>query len=292
MIKFVRIFFLGLTLFLTALLYGAEPMWLQMENGKNAVTEGRLGEAVLIFREVLKKNPDNPEAQQWLGFLYEKEGEFKLAALQFEKALENRKSLPVQEDAYDIMYHLSSVYTRDGNEKESLLVLNKIIHDASEEQVSPALRHTMVSLLQRSGIDKFFELYRPKAPITQKAHYLLGMYYFNEEHYVEALNHFIFSLGEPVRVMINTVKRYDPDYSYEIAKDSSPLELLLQRMRGNRRIAAYLKDISFFRSLLYTGESVVYSGSRKTGLQMVELVIRFSPELELRNRGRLFYIRY
>ncbi len=290
MIRKIPVLYIFIFLFSCRFLYAADPLWLQLDTGKEAVSTGDLGHAVLIFREILKQQPNNPEAQKWLGIIYEKEGEFSLAELQFKKALKNKKNMLIKEDEYYISYHLSEIYAHENNWKEYVNVLQQIITDASCETITPSVQHQMTTLLQKSGIDKFFELYRPEAKITLKAHYLLGMYYFKREQYTDALNHFIFSLGEPVHVMIDEIKTYDPSYSYEITKKISPMEKLLQEIRANKRITAYLNDVSFYKSFLYTGESVVYNGNKTKGMQMVELVIQFSPELELRNRARMFYI--
>ena len=291
MIRKMPVLYILIFLFSCRFLYAADPLWLQLDTGKQAVSNGDLGHAVLIFRKILKQQPNNPEAQKWLGVIYEKEGEFKLAALQFEKALENKKNMVIKEDEYYILYHLSGIYAHENKGSEYVKVLRQIITDASNETVTQSIQHEMTAVLRKNGIDKFFELYRPEAKITLKAHYLLGMYYFQRKQYTAALNHFIFSLGEPVRVMIDNLRTYDPSYSYEIIKKASPMEKLLQRIRNNKRITSYLDDVSFYNSLLYAGESVVYSGYKKNGLQMVELAIQFSPELELQNRARLFYIK-
>ncbi len=290
MIRNIPVLYILIFLVFCPLLYAADPLWLQLDAGKEAVSTGDLGHAVLIFRKILKQQPNNPEAQKWLGIIYEKEGEFQLAALQFEKALENKKNMVIKEDEYYILYHLSGIYAHENKGAEYIQVLQKIISDASDETVTQSMQREMTIVLKKSGIDKFFELYRPEAKITVKAHYLLGMYYFQKKQYDKALNHFVFSLGEPVRVMIDDLKTYNPSYSYEIIKKTSPMEKLLQSIRNNKRITSYLDDVSFYNSLLYAGESVVYSGYKRNGLQMVELVIQFSPELDLRNRARLFYI--
>ncbi len=272
-------------------LFPSTPLWLQIDNGKTAIEKGDLGTAVLIFREVLKKDTHNPEAQKWLGYIYAKEGEFQLAVRQYQKALENKKTMLVKEDQYFILYRLADIYNTVHRSKEYRETLEKIIKIVPGEKIPAAMQDAMISFLKKNGIDKFFELYRPEAKITLKAHYLLGMDYFQKKKYDEALKHFIFSIGEPVSVMTAHMRMINPDYTYTITKKISPMEKLLERAGKDRYVAAYLKKVSFYRSLLYAGEAVVYRGYRKNGMRMIELVLQFSPDLTVKNRARLFYIR-
>ncbi len=288
-----KIFFIFFIFLFAYFGYTETPLWLQLDEGKNAVEAGDFGQAALIFREVLKKSPDNPEAEKWLGYIFEKEGEFDIAVRQYEKALENKKNMIIQEDSFYILYHLADIYHEENNLQDYKIALEKVIEDVPEEQVSPEISVAMIKLIKTKGIDKFFELYRPYAKITLKAHRILGIHYFDRKDYLNALRHLVFAVGEPVRVVITEIVRIDPEYTFVLKKGFSPVENLIQKVMKEKRLSTYLKDVSFYASLLYMGESIFYLAEdkeKKIGLDIVKLVMTYAPDMVLRNKAHYFYI--
>lgn len=273
------------------MLFGEIPLWLHMDDGKNSIENKDYGNAVKIFREILKKNPYDPEVRKWLGYIYNQEGEYDLAIKEYERALEYKKNMIIPEDEFSILYSLAELYKTTHDKSEYIFVLNQIIDSVKSEKLPLSTVSVMVSVLVKSGIDKFFELYRPTAKITVKAHYLLGIYYFKEKKYTESLYHLIFAIGEPVQEVIKEIILTDPDYKYVLNKDKSPIDDLLQRVSKIKKLNGYFKNINFFNALFYTGKAVVYTGNKKSGMEIIKLVMSYSPELSLRNKARLFFIK-
>ncbi len=266
-----------------------KPLWVRINEGKSAVDRGQLGEAAFIFREILKDNPSDPEAEKWLGLIFEQEGEYELAIRQFEKTLQNRKKLTVLEDRYYILYHIGNLYSRTGRPADYKKTLNVIIKTVKEEEVSDSDMGTMANVLETKGVDKFFELYRPSGRITLEAHRLLGKEYFKEQNYKEALKHLIMASGEPVSVMIEEIKKDDPLYSFADAGDDPPFEKFIQASVRNRRLREYMERVGFFDSLYLTGLSVYELGYRQSGLDIIYFVMTYAEDLPLRNKARIFY---
>lgn len=273
------------------MLFGEIPLWLQMDDGKKAIENRDFGNAVKIFREILKKDPHNPEGRKWLGYIYNQEGEYALAIKEYEKALEYKKNMIIPEDEFSILYSLAELHRTTHDKGEYTLILNQIIDSVKNEKLPFSTVSVMVTVLVKSGIDKFFELYRPTAKITAKAHYLLGISYFEEKKYTESLYHLIFAIGEPVQEVINEIILTDPDYTYVLKNGKSPIENLLQRISKTKKLSEYFSDSNFFNALFYTGKAVVYTGNKKSGMEMVKLVMYYAPELPLRNKARLFFIK-
>ncbi len=286
-------FFLFISIFLlSAALFGSEPdkpLWVRINEGKSAVDRGQLGEAAFIFREILKDNPSNPEAEKWLGLIFEREGEYELAIKQFEKTLENRNKLTVLEDRYYILYHMGTLYRKTGHINDYKKTLEVIIKTVKEEEVSVSDMGTMANVLETKGIDKFFELYRPSGRITLEAHRLLGKEYFIEQNYTEALKHLILASGEPVSVSIEEIKKDDPLYSFADADDSSPFEKFIQTVMRDHRLRQYMEKVEFFDSLYLAGMSVYELGYRKSGLDIIYFVMTYADDIPLRNKARIFY---
>ena len=270
-------------------LEGEKPLWLLMDEGITAVESGDLGRAVYIFRDVLKHDSNNPEALKWLGYVFEKEGEFEIAQKQYEKALENRKNLEILEDNYYIMYHLADLYRRMGKTDESRSMLNRIINETPAEKYNYNQETAMVKLLEEKGPDTFFQLYRPESRITLEAHRRLGEDYYSSKKYNESLLHLVYSFGTPVSFAIEEIKKNDPDYSFSKAGRSGDFERLLQMVSRNNRLKAYFKEVHFFNTLLITGKCLYESGFKEKGIGILTLVYNYSPDIITRNKAARFY---
>ena len=266
-----------------------KPLWLLIDDGEAAVESGELGKAAYLFREILKKDRSNPEAMKWLGYIFEKEGEFSIAIKQYEKALENSKNLNVTEDWYYIMYHLSGLYRQTGNESEYIEALKSIINETPSEKIDTDQLNAMVNLLEKKGMDTFFELYRPASRITLEAHRLLGEYYNTSGKFNDALGELIYAFGTPVTFAIGELKKIDPNYRFSAQNGKSNFERFLQTMLKNSRLKSYFKDVKFFNTLLTAGMSLYQAGFKERGVETITLVYDYALDIVTRNKAARFY---
>ncbi len=268
---------------------GQKPLWLIMDEGITAIDSGDLGKAVYIFRDILKNDSTNPEALKWLGYVFEKEGEFEIAQKQYEKALENRKKLEILEDSYYIMYHLADLYHEMGKTEDSVRILNRIIEETPAEKYTNKQEASMVKLLQDKGLDIFFKLYRPESRVTLEAHRQLAEDYYNSKKYSESLHHLVYSFGTPVSLAIEELKKIDPDYSFSHGDRSDDFERLLHMISKNNRLNMYFKEVHFYNTLLTTGKCLYESGFKEKGIKILTLVYNYSPDIITRNKAARFY---
>lgn len=268
---------------------GQKPLWLILEEGITAIDSGDLGRAVYIFRDILKNDSTNPEALKWLGYVFEKEGEFEIAQKQYEKALENRKKLEILEDSYYIMYHLADLYHEMGKTEDAVTILNRIIKETPAEEYTNKQEASMVKLLEEKGLDIFFKLYRPESRITLEAHRQLAEDYYNSGMYAESLRHLVYSFGTPVSLAIEELKKIDPDYSFSQGDRSDDFERLLHMISKNNRLNTYFKKVHFYSTLLTTGKCLYETGFKEKGIKILTLVYNYSPDIITRNKAARFY---
>ncbi len=267
-----------------------ESIWRMMNEGILAVDSGELGKAAYIFREILKNDKNNPEALKWLGYLFEAEGEYNLAVRQYEKALAYSNRLTIVEDRYYIMYRLAELYSKNGNQKDYVKMLEKIINDTPSEKNSDQEITAMVKLFESRGIDKFFELYRPETRVTLDAHRLLSEEYLKNKEYSKSLRHLVFALGTPVTYVIEEQKKIDPDYTFKGNNKTGDMERLIQLTEKNKRFKAYFNDVHFFECLLTAGIDLAKSGYRESGIYILTLVYNYAHDIALRNRAARYSI--
>ncbi|MBU1397469.1 MAG: tetratricopeptide repeat protein [Proteobacteria bacterium] len=84
-------------------------------------SRGMLNDAVAYIKNVIEKDPDNPEYQYYLGLFYEELEEFDNAEEAFLKAIE------MDPDDSRIHFRLGVVYDKDGNKEKSIEQMKTVI---------------------------------------------------------------------------------------------------------------------------------------------------------------------
>ncbi len=69
-------------------LSAADPAWVLLEKGKSAFEQREMTEALDTLLDAVELNQDYPEAEYWLGKVYEAQGQAVLAEEQFRRAIE------------------------------------------------------------------------------------------------------------------------------------------------------------------------------------------------------------
>ncbi len=247
------------------------PLWIKLDTAIQLTETGETGEAVYLFRKILEENSTNPEAEMWLGEIFNKENEYDISIKYFERAFEHRKQLIIIEDQYRILYNLAEVYIKTGNIDASTETLHKIIELSGEKIENINLLNSMVSVLKNRGYDKFIELYRPGKRISLEAFSLLGKYYYETKSWENAVEYLMQATGAVLTRVIDELKGTNPYFVFLINESTDEsLVNVLDLVNKNSVLKEYLTTNYFYENFYYLGKSLIESGSIESGNYILE----------------------
>ncbi len=247
---FIIMFYANINLFSQISIDNDIPSWIILEKGKQAFINKDFGLATRLFREAVSRERDFPEAEMWLGHIFEVDGEYKLAEKQYLKAYNMKDLLYIHDDKLTIQYSLARMYLNSnmyGKYESSLLTLLQW-DDNSEQTLS--LRNSMMKTLRGKGIDKLVELYRFQENKYQWARSSLGIYFYRTGRYSDASINLMISTLISLSTCIDEFIRIDPDYKY---KDLNHCLILASQ---KNRTSEYLKKTDLFKNLYYLAASL------------------------------------
>ena len=221
---------------------------------------------------------DYPEAEYWIGEVYLTEGELGLALDQFQKALSMRSLLENPGFTAELIYKIAGIYRirREYNEMERTLL--SILSsdtlwagggngtdatdrppqpDAVTQRVSFA-RQAMNRTLENDGINRFITLYRYANAECEKAHRLLGFFYYDTGRHSRAQDHLMFAfLIQNTRIIDEVIqRRYD--YTF------TGLESLAVEFTRNQLILDYIEKNEYYKTAYYLASSLYGNGKTTT----------------------------
>ena len=283
------IFLMAVLLPLKAQSPGEEPLWLVMERGRRAVRQGELGEALTIFRGALgrsrKMGRPLPEAELWMGYIFEEEGEWQLAEKQYLESLEHKDFLYNLEDVFTILHRLARIYENSSQYGSYEASLKKILELDRQDpgKIDPgvvAREEAMYRLFVREGMDKLFTLYREDEKKYQLAHQKLGVFSYRTGLYRESILYLLKALISPVTNLVDFQMKEDPGYEF------TAMAALLPSALEEKALASYLRETRAAESLYYLG-AALYAHGEALRAQEVWRLLLFFPTTELfRERAR------
>ena len=249
------------------------PDWIRLEQGKRLFEKGNFGEALVIFKDLRESTDSYPEADFWIGRVFEEEGELSLAQAQYKKALDAKKDLYVSEDVLLIQGRLAYVYriSRKYHDYEEILKASLVYSEVWNAPDAARRYPLMIRALKEKGVDKLFELYRIDADSVLHVHSELGLYYYRTGRYEESLTHLVTAFLAELTAVMKEVKYDDPLYQTE------SVEELLGKGLISPRIQSYLEAVSFFPVSYYLGASLYALGEIRESRELFSLVANYAP---------------
>lgn len=271
-------------------IYQDEPDWLLLERGRMAVRAGELGTALTYFRTVQGRADDegraHPEADLWIGYIFEQEGEWSLAEEQYRRVLENREALYVPEDAYTVLYRLAGIYERSSRYGsyegvlKQILTLDRTVPGSN--QLDPRVverQEAIYRLFLRDGLNKLFILYREDRRKYQMAYTKLGVFTYRTGLYRESIQNLLQALMTPVTNLVEQIRL--KDFSYQFAE----MEELIPRALENPVFSAYLQEAFVPEILYYLGASLFAYGEIGRADEVWRLLLLFPDQEPFRARA-------
>ncbi len=258
----------------------SSPGWLVLEKGKQLFDASEYGDAMYHFRKARERLGGSPEAEYWIGRVFEAEGEYSLAARQYQAAIEKRQLLLVPGHELGIRRRVAQIYftTRDfaGYESELEAIIaydSRLRNDETEIVLDP---QTIGDVLIRRGYDKLLELYRVEDYGALEAYYDLGVYEYRTGFFETAVEHLAFAFAITHTVVINHLIELDPEYRF------ATLPELLRKANGVRLLVDYLYDVDAFGQI-YALAAALYQSGETVKRELAEELWRIVREYDQRD---------
>ena len=213
-----------------------------------------------------------PEAEFWLGETYLMEGELVTALRQFERAWDTRSLLEIPDSEVAILYKITDIHRMRREYQEMERRAKEIIEGKTSSGVprddlwagvsSENLRAAMLRMLENDGINRYLSLYRHESTVTEKAHRLLGFFYYASNRYIPASEHLMFAFLIQNTVLINEVTRRQYDYRY------TSLENLMALVSDRSELLQYIDETEYFRTIFYLASALYASGKSRPAMQL------------------------
>jgi len=218
--------------------------WLLYQKGLYTFSIRDYGKSLSFFNKLIERHGVYPEAEYWIGRVFEQEGEYILAEKQYLKALEAERTLLIPQEKYEIKYRLADLYKNREDYDSYKQVLNSIVLDELENnQLALGNEKSAINTLKKDGIDRTLLLFRHEFTYSIDSFNQLGVYYYKTGDYKGATSKLIYPLLSLFSISIDYLRSMNPEFIYPEDMDTllekhpdyvfSTLEKVIQRKDEN-----------------------------------------------------------
>ncbi|MDR2484327.1 MAG: hypothetical protein LBD55_02905 [Treponema sp.] len=211
--------------------------------------------------EEIGRLKDFPEAEYWIGETFRIEGELGVALGQYQKAHVQRAFLENPSFDTEILYRMVDILKakQDYAEMENR-ALEIIQQDSLWIGGSGAVtKNAMTTILENrdNGIRRFLTIYRYNNIAVERAHRLLGLYYYASGRHKQAAEHLMFSFLIQNTVLIEELIRNQYDFTF------TTLDNLMQEVMRRPVLVTYIQDVEYYKTLYYFAAALYSDGNTK-----------------------------
>jgi tetratricopeptide (TPR) repeat protein len=228
--------------------------------------------------EALDRLKAYPEAEYWLGETYRAEGELALALRQYQTAYARRDLLEIPSFETEILYKIVDIRRLRMEYQEMEAQAREILEGIGSGGtvrdglwVQELTRAAMSRILENDGVSRFLSLYRYRNIPMERAHRLLGFFYFSSSRHLPAAEHLMFAFLIQNTLIIDEVIRGRYDFIF-----TTPAALM-DEIRGKPRfdafdvpgaIEAFLEEVEYFRTAYYLASAFFAAGKQKPAREL------------------------
>jgi hypothetical protein len=206
-----------------------------------------------------------PEAEYWIAEVYRMEGSISIAVKQYERALSLTNALADPALETEMLFRLASFQKINGNYNEMERRLEQVLeHDALWSQDAGSfVKNAMQRTLGNEGVDQFLLMYRYQNPVTEKAHRLLGEYFYQSGRHLRAAEHYLFAW---MIASSTVIEAYQSKLIDEFR--FSTLSAVTGSLSRRPDITAYMNEAEYYKTAYYLGASL-YGAGRESAARSV-----------------------
>jgi tetratricopeptide (TPR) repeat protein len=217
----------------------------------------RLDNSMLRVLDEIARHKAYPEAEFWLGETYRAEGELAMALRQYQKAYNERSLLETPGFEVEILYKIVEIHRIRQEYQEMENRAREILTGSNRDTLwsgDSFARVSMARILENDGINRFLTLYRYDNIQVEKAHRLLGFFYYASNRHAQAADHLMFAFLIQNTVLIEDITRRDYDYTF------TTIDSIMDAMRRRPDLRPFLEEIEYFRTLYCLATSLYAAG--------------------------------
>jgi hypothetical protein len=187
----------------------------------------------------------------------------------------------------EILYKITDVHRIQGNYQEMERRAKEIIEGAGPSGsprdslwAANQTRSAMARILENDGVTRFLTLYRYNNTETERAHRLLGFFYYATSRYIPAAEYLMFAFLIQNSVLIEEVIRRDYDFTF------SSLDNLMFFVRSRPELTAFLEETNYYRTVYYLASALYATGKLRPAAQLWAFLAGSNNAGEWGNRAR------
>ncbi|GHV86398.1 hypothetical protein AGMMS50230_20060 [Spirochaetia bacterium] len=223
----------------------------------------------------LGKLKSYPEAEYWIGEVYRAEGEYTIALAQYQKAYDERVLLENPEFQREILYKTADLRRVRREYTEMTALLEEILKADTLWSRESFNRSNLLKSLETNGVNRFLLLFRHNEPAMEKAHRILGLYYYSSGRHNRAAEHLLFAFLIQQSVIINSILQSQYDYTFT---SLSTLQGDIENRRDlQRTLQAYMTDVEYYRTIYYLANSLHGNNRRLSARELWTFLGDYAP---------------
>ena len=233
------------------------PAWILFQKGMNLYSQKNYGEAFKFFREATDKN-EYPEAEYWIGKIFENEGENTLALRQYEKALGISYKAESSEFYIAILLSIANIYNKQKKDNLYEETLIKLITDVKKAaKANMEYEKILEERLIASGLDKAIYYFRYDIDSLITPYGELGIYYLKNARDRNAIRYLTSSVIIILTRLIEVNREYDPHYEYTNSRN------LIINSEKNNKTKEYMIESGLYKYLFFLALAIDNIGELK-----------------------------
>lgn len=219
----------------------------------------KLGNSATRALEELGRLKDYPEAEYWIGETYRVEGELGVALGQYQKAHEQRAFLENPGFDVEILYKMVDILKVRQEYPEMERRALEILAADSLWSGTSLTRDAMAGVLEKNGINRFLTLYRYNNAAVERAHRLLGFYYyaFGRHSPGPATGHLMFAFLIQNTVIIDEIIRSQYDFTF------TSMNNLIQEVLKRPVLVDYIETVEYYKTIYYLAAALYGDGKEE-----------------------------
>jgi tetratricopeptide (TPR) repeat protein len=232
--------------------------------------------------EYLDRLKSYPEADYWIGESYRLMGEDEIALRQFNETLLNSDSMENPAFAVEIHYKIAEIeylrqrYNEMERQLQSILERDSLWTQDDGSFVREAMNRTITA----SGVNRFLQMYRYKNGETEKAHRLLGEYFYVSGRHGKASPHLIFAFLIQNTTIIDEiiVERFDFKFT--------DLGNLMTELARRNDLKDYMRETDYYKTVYYLAASLYATGKENPARELWAFLAGRGDSGEWQGRAR------
>jgi tetratricopeptide (TPR) repeat protein len=237
---------------------------------------------------------DYPEAEYWIGETYRSEGELGIAINQYQKALAQRYLLENPGFELELLYKIAELRHVRREYPEMEKVLLGILSDIPAGGEAPRdslwsqdtgvfAKQAMMRTLERDGFSRFLTLYRYNNRDVEKAHRLLGFFFYSSGRHNSAPDHLMFAFLIQNSLVMEELIRGSFDFSF------TSLDDLMAELKTRPNLLQYIEETEYYKTAYYLAASLYAAGKAVPARELWTFLSQQADagEWAVRSRGQL-----